>query len=96
MKMSKPPEEIDGAKVIEWAYSGGEPFGLLHYDSGKVAAEIYGLAICSYSRDEKVYRFSCNNEWKTEQDSDYNTIDEAKNNLPIQYQKVKAIWQKYE
>jgi len=93
--MSKPPKEIDGAKVLEWAWSGNKPFGFVRYESGEVAAEIYGLAICSYSDSNKVYRFSCDSFWETEQDSDYESIEDAKDNLPIQYQEV-VNWQKYE
>ena len=94
--MRKPPQEIDGAIVLEWAWSGEKPFGAVRYSSGEVASEIYGLAICSYPDDGKVYRFSCNADWETEQDSDYSTVDEAKNNLPEQYRAVEASWQKYE
>lgn len=48
--MSKPPKEIDGAKVIEWAWSGSEPFGVVCFESGEVAAEIFGLAIFAVIR----------------------------------------------
>jgi hypothetical protein len=94
--MSKPPKEIDGAKVLEWAWSGNKPFGFVWYESGDVAAEIYGLAICSYSDSNKVYRFSCDSVWEIEQDSDYESIADAKDNLPIQYQEVEVNWQEYE
>ncbi len=94
--MSKPPKEIDGAKVIEWAWSGSEPFGVVCFESGEVAAEIFGLAICCYSGSDKIYRISCDSEWESEQDSDYNSISEAKEKLPSQYKSVEAIWQKYE
>ncbi|WP_020409580.1 hypothetical protein [Hahella ganghwensis] len=94
--MKKPPNEIDGAKVLEWAWSGDKPFGALRYESGEIAAKIFGLAICSYPGSKKFYRFSCDSEWKTEQDSDYNSINEAKEKLPSQYQGVEVIWQIYE
>jgi hypothetical protein len=94
--MSKPPKTIDGAEVIEWAWSGEKPFGVLRNDSGIVAAEIYGLAICRYTKSGEIYRFSCDANWETEQDSDYQSVEEAKSNLPLQYQEVKANWNKYE
>jgi hypothetical protein len=94
--MSKPPKEIDGAKVLEWAWSGDKPFGVVCYESGEIAAEIFGLAICSYPNVNKIYRFSCDSEWETEQDSDYQSIEEAKHELPLQYHEVKPKWKKYE
>jgi hypothetical protein len=93
--MSKPPKEIDGVKVLEWAWSGDKPFGLLRYESGEVASEIFGLAICKHDDSDIVYRFSCDASWEAEQDSDYSSVDDAKENLPEQYQNIKACWQKY-
>ncbi|WP_417503143.1 hypothetical protein [Marinobacter sp.] len=94
--LSKPPKEIDGAEVLEWAWSGNKPFGFVRLQSGEVAAEIFGLAICRYPDSDTIYRFSCNIEWETEQDSDYCSINEAKKNLPEQYKNIEAQWQKYE
>ncbi len=93
--MSKPPKEIDGAKVLEWAWSGEKPFGVVRYESGEIAAEIFGLAICSYPNERKIYRFSCNENWETEQDATYETADEAMKYLPEQYREEPANWQKY-
>ncbi len=91
-KTIKPPAEIDGATVLEWAWSGEKPFGTVTYDSKEIKAEIFGLAICKYADDDKYYRFSCNSEWETEQDFDYNSISEAKNHLPAQYREMEIIW----
>ncbi|MYM58619.1 hypothetical protein GTG28_05220 [Vibrio sp. OCN044] len=62
--MSNPPRQIDGANVIEWAWSGDKPFGYIHYEH-----------------------------WETEQDQKYSSINEAKLNIPLQYQSVNAKWQ---
>jgi len=94
--MKKPPKEIDGAKTLEWAWSGNEPFGVLLYTSGEVAAEIYGLAICQYQGSGKIYRFTCNSNWETEQDAPYFSVQEAKAQLPEQFKNIKANWQKFE
>lgn len=91
--MSAPPGEIDGARVIEWAWSGDKPFGVIRFSSGAIAAEIFGLAICSYS-DGLFYRFSCDRNWNAEHDSVYSTVEEARERLPIQYQEVKPDWRK--
>ena len=84
--MKNPPEYIDEAKVIKWAWSGEKPFGFV----GKEA--IYGLAICHYSYDNSVYRFSCNKDWETVQDALYDTMEQAINQLPKQYKQVSAEW----
>lgn len=94
--MSKPPKEIDGARVLEWAWSGEKPFGVIRYESGEIASEIFGLALCQYDESDFIYRFSCNSGWETEQDSEYRSVVEAKENLPEQYRYIKANWQKYE
>jgi len=83
-----PPHEIDGARVIEWAWSGVVSFGEV---SGASTAEVFGLAIVTYD-DVKFYRFSCDNNWNTVQDGLYDSVDDAKARLPDQYCKVKAKW----
>ena len=88
--MHEPPTEIDGARVIEWAWSGDQPFGeVLGADSPK----IFGLAITTYD-DRKFYRLSCDQEWESQQDEVYDSIDEAKRQLPNQYRSVEAQWMK--
>ena len=93
--MKKPPREIDGARVLEWAWSGDKPFGQILTKSGVQATKIFGLAICRYSDSNKIYRFSCDSEWESEQDADYESVQEAKENLPSQYQNAKVVWQEY-
>ena len=89
----KPPSHIDGALVLEWAWS-DIPFGHVPFSDGSVAATIRGLALCQYRDSQKVYRFSCNANWETEQDMDYASVIEAKNSLPEQYQGAPVFWQK--
>ena len=91
--MNRSPQYIDNAKVLEWAWSGDVPFGVINYDNGEIAATIYGLAICQYENSNKVYRFSCDKNWETEQDFDYDSVSEAKKELPQQYKQVEAMWQ---
>jgi hypothetical protein len=84
--MKKPPNKIDKANVLEWAWSGSIPFG-------KVGeTDIFGLAICQYENSDEYYRFSCDKNWETEQDGLYDSVEEAKNCLPEQYKNVPANW----
>jgi hypothetical protein len=92
--VSEPPAELDGARVLCWAWSGQEPFGVVKYTTGEIAAAIYGLAICSYG-DECVYRFSCDAAWGVEQDGAYESVEEAKRLLPEQYRDVPVVWKNY-
>lgn len=93
--MSNPPLQIDGAKVLEWAWSGSEPFGVVRYTSGDIAAEIFGLAICQYPNSDAIYRFSCDSNWESKQDSDYSSLQEAKSELPEQYTNQPVKWQSH-
>ncbi len=90
--MSKPPKEIDGAKVLYWAWSGSIPFGFVGDPKDPMASKIYGLAICKYENSDDVYRFSCDENWETQQDQVYNSVNRAIENLPAQYKNVKAGW----
>jgi hypothetical protein len=86
----KPPKEIDGAKILFWDWSGNLPFGFVS------DIEIFGLAICKYENDTNIYRFSCNENWETEQDGLYDSVENAMTFLPEQYKNVEVIWQTYE
>lgn len=83
---NEPANELAGAKVIKWAWSGDRPFGLV----GEIG--IYGLAICRYDDSADVYRFSCDKDWEVQQDGLYNSIDEAIERLPDQYRSASATW----
>jgi hypothetical protein len=64
------------------------------FTDGTMAATIHGLALCQYPDSQKVYRFSCNASWETEQDMDYSSVAEAKALLPKQNQHAPVVWQK--
>ena len=91
--MSKPPSILDGANVIFWSWSVDTPFFVMPDGASGIA--IYGLAICQYSGNPNVYRFSCNESWEVENDTLFETIAEAMNNLSGQYQIELVKWQKY-
>jgi hypothetical protein len=75
-KMKKPPKEIDGAVVLCWAWSGDTPFFVM--EDGGQGRKIFGLAICKYATSDVVYKFSCNYDWETENDTDWSSLEEAK------------------
>lgn len=88
----KPPSTLDGAKVLEWAWSGSHPFGVV--PGGDQPEPVFGLAIARYEKPEAVYRFSCNSAWEVIQDAPYDSPEEAKDRLPSQYRDVSVHWHK--
>ena len=89
--MNPPPAQIDGANVLEWAWSGDFTFGEV---PGNTSGPIFGLAIAKYDNADGIYRFSCDHDWDCVQDGLYDSVAEAKEQLPDQYRLVSANWQK--
>lgn len=94
--MGKPENNIDGAKVLYWAWSGSSPFGFVGDSKDPIASKIFGLAICKYEDSDEVYRFSCDENWETQQDQVYDSVNQAIESLPEQYKNVSARWIKFE
>ena len=69
----KPPSQIDGARVVYWAYS-QVPFFVMH--DGGPGIPIHGLAVAVYSTGS-VYRFSCDRDWETQNDSEWDSVESA-------------------
>ncbi len=87
----QPPQHIDGALVLEWAWS-DLPFGVVPFSDGRIAADIHGLALCRYDRSSDVYRFSCDAQWQCQQDQVYDSVVTAKAQLPDQYRGAPIHW----
>jgi len=85
-----PPPILDGARVLWWAYSGVEPFGELPGAEGE-DRWIYGFAVCRYETGE-LYRFSCTRCWKVVQDMDHQDEEEARADIPSQYDVSRIVW----
>ena len=90
--LNEPPDYLDGAKVIKWAWAEQQPFGYVGNNNDQARKEIFGLAICQYEENDSVYRFSCDINWDTIQDASYDTADNAIEQLPDQYKNVAANW----
>lgn len=78
--MKPPPAMIDNARVLWWAWAGDKPFGFCS------DVPVYGFAVCRYDAGGPFYRFSCDREWETVNDSDHGDEDEAKHSIPTNYQ----------
>ncbi len=82
----EPPDELDGAEVIFWAYSPIVPFFIMEYSDGAPYKSIHGFAICRYPGDSKFYMFSCDHEWNVTGDFDADSIEEAQQDANSQTQ----------
>jgi len=73
----EPPDELDGAEVILWAYHPQKPFFIMEYSDGRPYKPIHGFAICRYEGEKKYYKFSCDKVWNVENDQICDSIEEA-------------------
>jgi hypothetical protein len=91
--MKEPPDELDGAKVLYWAWSGDEPFFVMSSSDGQGGIEIFGLAVCQY-KNGATYRFYCDASWEVENDTDHDTVEWALRELLRPYDITKVDWHK--
>ncbi len=76
---NEPPDELDGAAVILWAFNPQKPFFIMTTSDGTPYKSIHGFAICQYKGKKGYYKFSCDIGWNVENDKDCDSIDEAIN-----------------
>lgn len=91
----RPPHQLDGAKVLYWAWSGNQPFGDMPFTDGSVASEIYGFAISIYDGGT-IYWFSCDRQWEVQNDDPYTTPQQAMEANYPQYSNRPVHWIKYD
>jgi hypothetical protein len=92
-RLVEPPDDLDGAVVLFWAYSPRVPFFIMEFSDGTPYKPIHGFAICRYKDDSKYYKFSCDREWIVENDIDADSINEAKQ-IAISQTKERINWNK--
>ncbi len=93
MPANTPPEEIDGAEVLWWAWSDPDPFFVMPTGSDSADINIHGLAICRYASTGQIYRFSCSATWETQNDSPASSVASAKLLRSAQYDTQAVEWQ---
>ncbi len=97
--MKKPPQELDGAKVLLWAILGeeNEKTGAVRlYADGQEQTKFSGLALAQYEKNQNsgVYLFYCNQEWEVENDSLYGDLEEAKSEAERQFIGLADRWER--
>ena len=91
-----PPEKLDGADVVYWAWAEPEPFFVMPYSDCSGGIPIHGLAICCYPDSGVIYRFSCNSRWEVENDSSYDSLKSAKAGKSWQFNVKSISWLRLE
>lgn len=89
-----PPDTLDSAEVLFWAWSGKEPFWVMNDSDGSFCSEIYGLAICKYKEEDKFYRFVCSRTWTVQNDTVYDSLEEIFETTRVQSPKSEVKWHK--
>ena len=91
----KPPRQLDGADVVHWAWSHPEPFFIMPFSTGSSPGiPIHGLAVCRYEKSGEIYRFSCGVDWEVENDSPWDTVEQAMRAPSGQYDAGAVDWQR--
>jgi hypothetical protein len=85
-----PPKTLDGAAVLYWAWSESTPFFVM--PDGAEGIPIHGLAVCCYAKSGVAYRFSCNRDWEVENDSPYNSAEQAMRAPSAQFDANAVRW----
>lgn len=75
----EPPDELDGAEVILWAFNPLAPFFIMRYSDGAAYKPIHGFAVCRYRGENQFYKFSCDREWNVENDMACDSLEKAVN-----------------
>ncbi len=57
---------------------------------------VHGFAVCRYDDGGSYYRFSCDREWETVNDSDHEDEEGAKRSIPMNYlaSAHRVVWHK--
>ncbi len=81
---------LDGAEVI--AILKKDNFGVIRYSNNSMPPiPVKYLAICKYENDNSIFVFLCNENYEVEQDSLFDTVEEAKQYAVTRNKRV--VWE---
>ena len=92
--MGPPPTTIDGARVVWWADTAGiaKTDACTFREGDRVQPSFAALAIARYDGASGCYLFLCDEEWETQNDTDHQTIDEAREFAESLYPGISSRW----
>ena len=70
-----PPRIIDNMTVVYWAWSWPNPFFVM--PEGRNGIAIHGFAVGKSSDGKSYLRLSCNRQWESQNDADYDSLEAA-------------------
>ena len=85
---------IDGARVLWWASTAGiaKTDACTFGKNGRAQSSFAALAIAQYDGASGCYLFLCDEEWETQNDTDHQTIDEAREFAESLYPGIATRW----
>jgi hypothetical protein len=93
--MNTIPNIVGGAKVIYYSpidERHQRTGNTRHVVNGKIADNIYGLAICQCEGEEGYYLFGCDQHWYSVTDTWHQTIEDAKDQAEFEYTNIHHSW----
>ena len=93
--MNKPPETIEGAKLVQWSFidERHRPTGnCLHVVAGEQQGSAAGIAICRMAGEDAFYLFCCDADWDTVSDTWHETLEKAKDQAEFEYEGISETW----
>ncbi len=93
--MDRPPESIDGARVVRWTRIDGRhrfTGACAHIVGGSTQGPAAGLAICQYEAESAYYLFGCYEEWNSVTDTYHDTLQDAMGQAEFEYEGVTETW----
>jgi hypothetical protein len=88
----EPPETLDGAEVLYWAWSAAPPFFGMPETGTANVFDVCGLAVCRYAESGAIYRFSCDRAWEVLNDAPYATVAQALVGPSGQFDVTRVRW----
>ena len=73
--MDRPPQHLDGAKVVCWTVSPRGGFYQLRGADPPIT--VVAMAVAQYEDGGSIYLFTCNRNWEVVQDWDCGSVEEA-------------------
>ena len=80
------PSQLDGANVLFYTDKGN--YGVVKYETGKIAHSIFYVAICQYNNDKDYYLFSCDESFNVVADSVWSSLEQCFSIAKQQYSSV--------
>jgi len=80
-------------QVVLWAWSATAPFFVMPFSDRAGGIPIHGLALCRAPRGTSVYRFSCTEAWEVANDSEWPSVEQARQAPSSQYDVSAVAWQ---